>query len=100
MKISELLLLSSCFSDVDMVETANDEKDTMIQPPTSQQKWWASALIGCVFFIIASAIFMQSLQYVSDLVSGPILYQNGGHSLIGLLVAAIIFTLIVRVILG
>ena len=100
MKNVEFLLLSSCFSDVEMEKNSDETADTMIQPPTSQQKWWASVLIGCLFFIIASGIFMQCLQYMSDLVSGPTLYQPGGHSLVGILIAAIIFTLIVRVILG
>lgn len=100
MKKSELLLLSSCFSDVEMNDVTNNDSDTLIQAPTSQQKWWASVLVGFIFFIIASAIFMQPFQYISDKLSGPTLYQGSGHTIIGLIVATIIFILIIRLILG
>lgn len=67
--------------------------------PTSGQKWWASALIGVLFAIIASPTFYSLTNDAFGYVGGPSTTCGEGATLFGLLFHALIFTLIIRFIL-
>lgn len=93
--IQDNLLLNSRFSDVEV------DKDSMQQSPTEAQKWWASILIGLIFFILASSAFLQSLNWISINVSGPRMWrsESGGSTFWGLFVSTVIFIMIIRYLL-
>lgn len=102
--IIDLLLLDSHMNKTDdrnENKSYNINEDTMIQAPTSAQKWWTALLLGMLFGIISSSFLYGITNYCSKKTIGFKTYDScGGATLIGLLIHTVIFILIIRLILG
>jgi hypothetical protein len=76
-------------------DNSSQVNDDRIQAPTSAQKWWASVILGMLFFIVSSS-FMFGITSSVFGVAGTAHHT----SVVQHLVHAVIFILLVRIILG
>lgn len=76
----------------------SDKKDECIKPPDSMDKWLISLLSGLVFVIIASPAFSNIVEaFLSSL---GMQRHTLGNKMTRLIVQAIIFVLIVRIMMS
>lgn len=93
--------VSSRGKDIENKETANKtQQDSLLQAPTSAQKWWAALLVGMLFAIVSSCWSYGITNWFSKRCVGFSTSRPGGPTLVGLLIHTIIFIILIRIILG
>lgn len=90
MKEDELTMSEDLMADSRFSQTSTGGSSNPPLRPTNGQKWWASVLLGLLFFIISS----PSAYDITGLGCGKV-----ETPLLGLIIHTIIFILIVRIIL-
>ena len=64
--------------------------------PTSREKWIISIMSGLLFLVIASPFLFSTVNQLTSMVGLKIADARGCPNLIGLLLHALVFTLIAR----
>lgn len=69
--------------------------------PSSAQKWWASILVGVLFFVLASRPAFSFTGSIFDRMSGSTSNTYcGGPGVLGLIVHTVIFVIVIRILMG
>ena len=64
--------------------------------PTTNEKWWAAAILGLLFWFLASPISFSITNPILQALCLPGTCEGGKPTFIGLLLHAVVFTLVVR----
>ena len=68
-------------------------------PPSNREKWIISLIAGIIFALVASPAAFGLTNRISTKIGGPLLFLGAGATTWGLIIHAIVFALIIRLLM-